>query len=112
MKPRHPHDCERCTFLGTFGSHDLYYCAKQPHLGPTVIARFGPEGDYNSKPVAFQDGNTPGWLPEHPDYDETAAALRVARLICIDAVTRLGSAPIDENVAAPFGPWHGRKPDL
>lgn len=42
--PRYTHDCEECVFLGTHSKYDLYYCG----ANPTVIARYGTEGDYNS----------------------------------------------------------------
>lgn len=45
-KPRHEHDCETCEFLGTVREFDLYFCTS---LGwDTVIARFGPGGEYYS----------------------------------------------------------------
>lgn len=43
-EPRHQHDCEECVFLGTHERYDLYYCK----ANPTVIARYGTEGDYLS----------------------------------------------------------------
>ena len=48
-KPKHQHDCTECVALGHFMGegevYDLYFCKKS---NPTVIARFGPEGDYYS----------------------------------------------------------------
>jgi hypothetical protein len=41
---RYLHDCEECVFLGTHERYDLYFCAATP----TVIARYGVEGDYIS----------------------------------------------------------------
>lgn len=41
---RYIHDCEECVFLGTHSHYDLYYC----EANPTVIARYGTDGDYNS----------------------------------------------------------------
>lgn len=41
---RYPHDCEECAFLGTHGQYDLYFC----DTTPTVIARYGIDGDYLS----------------------------------------------------------------
>lgn len=43
-KPQHLHDCEECVFLGTQENYDLYYCS----ANPTVIARYGSDGDYLS----------------------------------------------------------------
>ncbi|KKM71654.1 hypothetical protein LCGC14_1428530 [marine sediment metagenome] len=43
--PMHPHDCSCCQFLGTYDTHDLYFCSS---VNPTVIARFGSDGDYES----------------------------------------------------------------
>lgn len=52
ITPRHPHDCEGCIFLGRsgkwgFGEYDYYFC-EQGYGPPTVIARWGPDGDYKS----------------------------------------------------------------
>lgn len=51
LKPKHQHDCTRCVFLGAHihqGTwHDLYYCPVDL-MGPTIIARFGEDGDYMS----------------------------------------------------------------
>lgn len=41
---RYAHDCGECVFLGTEGKHDLYFCG----ANPTVIARYGVDGDYLS----------------------------------------------------------------
>jgi hypothetical protein len=41
---RYLHDCEECVFLGVHEQYDLYFCA----ANPTVIARYGTEGDYLS----------------------------------------------------------------
>lgn len=50
MKPQFEHNgCKSCVFLGTIitdKEYDLYYC-KQISI-PTVIARFGIDGDYCS----------------------------------------------------------------
>lgn len=46
QEPRHEHDCQDCAFLGWHGEHDLYFCPQ--HGCPTVIARFGENGDYMS----------------------------------------------------------------
>lgn len=43
-EPRYLHDCEECVFLGTHDRYDLYYC----EANPTVIARYGTDGDYLS----------------------------------------------------------------
>lgn len=53
-KPVFVHDCQHCTFLGHYYSNlyngqfgsiaDLYHCVQGGRL-PTVIARFGNEGD-------------------------------------------------------------------
>lgn len=55
-KPIHKHDCNCCTFLGNSKDEqydfDLYYC---PQGGmPTLIARFGENGDYVSG-MSFAD---------------------------------------------------------
>jgi hypothetical protein len=38
-KPLYTHDCDLCSFLGSYQEHDLYYCAPSG-----VIARHGDEG--------------------------------------------------------------------
>lgn len=62
------HNCSKCTFLGTFDRHDLYYCnyfsdimknslpgEKKP--GPTVIARYGSKKpEYKSLKIVLVDG--------------------------------------------------------
>ena len=47
--PIHEHDCDKCIFLGNHeseytGKVDLYLCPNEP----TLISRFGPNGDYSS----------------------------------------------------------------
>jgi hypothetical protein len=50
--PRFKHDCSFCTFLGPFGSHDLYHCPR--HGSPTLVARHSSEGsDYSSFPACI-----------------------------------------------------------
>jgi hypothetical protein len=45
-KPQFTHDCDICTFLGTFNGADLYHHAES---SPTIIARFSSDGpDYTS----------------------------------------------------------------
>jgi hypothetical protein len=41
---RHPHDCEKCSPLGQYNDYDLYYCDQSGR--PTVIARYGIDGEY------------------------------------------------------------------
>lgn len=45
--PRYKHDCSKCYFLGHHNEYDLYFCPEQV-TGPTVIARYGIDGDYCS----------------------------------------------------------------
>ncbi len=52
--PRFTHDCDSCTFLGTYEEHDLYFCPREP----TVIARASSEGpDYCSGIVSARMGH-------------------------------------------------------
>lgn len=44
--PRYSHTCDSCTFLGRFGDKDLWHCTQD--VLPTVIARYGPLGNYTS----------------------------------------------------------------
>lgn len=53
--PRYEHDCENCKPLGAFKEFDLYVCPTQI-TGPTVIARFGTDGDYKSG-LCFADSD-------------------------------------------------------
>lgn len=52
IKPQHKHDCNNCTFLGTFinndivPNYDLYYCPQGSN--PTIIARYGKDVRYMS----------------------------------------------------------------
>ena len=41
---RWKHDCDDCIPLGQDGNYDFYYCPNET----TVVARFGPLGDYKS----------------------------------------------------------------
>lgn len=43
-EPQHQHDCDECVFLGVHNKYDLYFC----EVTPTVIARYGVDGDYIS----------------------------------------------------------------
>ncbi len=46
---RYEHDCDCCKPLGIFGKFDLYFCSQPAtEKTPTVIARFGKDGDYSS----------------------------------------------------------------
>lgn len=57
-KPKYPHDCERCQFLGQYTEtmgvaapvlYDLYVCPKTDGSINTLVARYGFEGlDYVS----------------------------------------------------------------
>jgi hypothetical protein len=40
-KIRYKHDCKKCIYLGDYLEYDLYFCEKEP----TVIARYGNEGE-------------------------------------------------------------------
>jgi hypothetical protein len=60
--PVHEHDCPHCQFLGTrpsiMGNDDGtpmvgmidHYCCPGGISGPTLVARWGPCGDYSSQP--------------------------------------------------------------
>jgi hypothetical protein len=56
MDMRHEHDCACCTYLGQHEQYDLHYCGRGR---PTVIARFGPDGDYLSGMDFAIDGSIP-----------------------------------------------------
>lgn len=52
-EPMYEHDCTKCVFLGRYVPRngnppcDLYYQGESPR-GESVIARYGPDGDYAS----------------------------------------------------------------
>jgi hypothetical protein len=61
---------ECCVFLGTLDDYDLYYC-DQGSLGiPTVIARWGTEGNYKSG-MCFANGQD-----KHLTFAKDLAKLR------------------------------------
>lgn len=55
-QPVHKHDCDKCVFLGRHRDvarrndrrYDLYYCPSDFGGAPTVLARFGEDGEYYS----------------------------------------------------------------
>lgn len=52
MHPNFAHTCDRCTFLGQSGGHDLYMCDTDDELFATVIARYGNNpSEYASSPA-------------------------------------------------------------
>ena len=64
--PTHEHDCTTCQYLGSYeykgATYDLYFCNSQGlSKTPTVIARYGEDGDYLSgmrfARSAVQDGD-------------------------------------------------------
>lgn len=59
-KPLFVHDCDTCTFLGTFNNHDLYVHTSDIH--PTVIARWSSDGPDYISVLVFAD--------VHPELSE------------------------------------------
>jgi len=51
--PLFAHDCDNCTFLSSFNSHDLYYCKSEHET--TVIARYGNNGDEYKSGMVFAE---------------------------------------------------------
>jgi len=48
--PKYTHDCDACTFLGTFFDHDVYHCGDT--LSRSIVARYGNDGpEYASMPL-------------------------------------------------------------
>ena len=72
-KPKYQHDCGRCTFLGTYYDqkhevhNDLYHCDQNKSFGPTLVARWGPEGWQYSSGLLFALEGEPG-EPLHEAY--------------------------------------------
>lgn len=76
--PLHEHDCKNCQFLGCWNTYDLYFCENQK-LGPTIIARFGKDGEYViGRSQTLKELNEEE-IPFNPYY-----ALRIAYLISKD----------------------------
>lgn len=48
-QPKFTHDCDACTFLGTYDGIDLYFCPGEP----TIIARYGDDGPEYSSGIVF-----------------------------------------------------------
>lgn len=68
---RYKHDCDKCIPLGTHKEFDLYFCHQGADPGeiPTVIARYGDEGeDYQS-----------GW-----ESADLLVSLRIAKMMALD----------------------------
>jgi hypothetical protein len=45
LEPKHEHDCDACVYLGSDQWYDYYFC---PRGDQTLIARYGPDGQYDS----------------------------------------------------------------
>jgi hypothetical protein len=79
--PKFDHDCEVCTFLGTYEKHDLYHCKQA--TGSTVIARHSSDGPDYVSGMVFAKSLTQDTRADH--MDASNRALRVAYLIAKDA---------------------------
>jgi hypothetical protein len=57
MQPLHPHDCDRCRYIGTTTDRcDWYRCNRGP--GDTIVMRnSGEPSDYSSWPVFLLEAN-------------------------------------------------------
>jgi len=70
-KPFYKHDCSNCIFLGSYRydktDYDLYYCSNEP----TIIARYGENGEYLSG-ITFGLGD----LTENHSNSPLAVALK------------------------------------
>lgn len=68
MTPKFPHDCDACTFLGTYHGQDLYVCGTPETGAGSIIARYGAEGwQYSSGWVFGVKRENP-----HPELAEAA----------------------------------------
>lgn len=56
--PEWEHDCGQCTFIGHSGGMDMYHCTQVG--SDTLIARYGPGGDYISG-TAFAEVDETIW---------------------------------------------------
>lgn len=98
--PQHPHDCDRCVFLGRHGTDDLYFHdgGAVPHF-TTLIARFGEDGDYSSGmafsvPYTSIDGAQQPALPSLAEARSRAIALGYG-----DIIARATAPTTDAGVA-------------
>lgn len=73
---QHEHDCDDCAFLGIHGDYDLYFC----ETNPTVIARYGVDGDYISGLV---------FIPTMPILAEAAKRAVAAGLVTPERLQEL-----------------------
>lgn len=70
-KPLFQHDCDGCTFLGTYQGSDLYACARNGVID-TVIHRFGNDGPEYGSGLLFAQRNL---IPELVEALRRAKAL-------------------------------------
>lgn len=56
-KPLWPHDCTRCTYIGTLGDLDFYYCTDlfDADLGTSYLVRYGYDGYENFSVRDFEN---------------------------------------------------------
>ena len=47
---RYEHDCDDCQYLGQYLEYDAYYCPRED----TLIARWGIDGKYFSRPASMK----------------------------------------------------------
>ena len=66
QSPKHTHDCDSCTYLGSLRSHtngnnviDCYICLNENPNMSSIIGRFSNEGsDYASSPLMMAKADT------------------------------------------------------
>jgi hypothetical protein len=93
--PLFTHDCEACTFLGTWDGFDLYVCNQGSTDHATLIARYG-----DAAP-AYKSGLDFGLIPFNSGV--ASPPMRVAYLIAVDRGLLEPQPPIDEGRIVRFG---------
>lgn len=77
MSKFHQHDCDCCHYLGSEAVNDSgfdYYICEQGGNNPTVISRFGINGDYESGLISVKY-HAKDYISSHPELTLAEAIL-------------------------------------
>lgn len=108
MNKFHQHDCDCCHYLGSENVNDSgfdYYICEQGGSNPTVIARFGIDGDYASGLISVKY-SAKDYIKNHPDMTLAEAVLELRKheepssLKLIECASRaIEQGFLDENLS-------------
>lgn len=108
MSKFHQHDCDCCHYLGSESVKDSgfdYYICEQGGNNPTVISRFGADGDYASGLFSVKY-SAQAYVRNHPDMTLADAVLELRKneepsyLKLIECTSRaIEQGFLDENLA-------------